>query len=179
MTSIDGSASLTVGHEKDGQKSGDLRRHVFHDYHHHVGNDEIRWVEHDRNDTVENNLIEEVRGGGRYSAVHGNIVDQGKAVHVTSDTDLVLQAANLYLNASSMIQLTVGGNLVTIDATGVMVFGTLAKVNCPGSVARPVPPTPPVPPANGILAGNNTLKPDDPDPADGAVSGAKSAPLNQ
>jgi hypothetical protein len=68
---------------------------------------------------------------------------------------------------------------VTIDATGVTVFGTLTKVNCPGSVPRPVPPTPPVPPANGILAGSNTLKPDDPDPADGAASGTKSSPSDQ
>ncbi len=160
MTSVGGSAHLTVGHEKDGKKSGDLRRHVFHDFHHHVGNDEVRWVERDRHDTVARNLIEEVINGGRYSAVpNGNVVQHGRAVFVTSDTDLVLQAANLYLNAASMIQLTVGGNLVTIDATGVTIFGTLTKVNCPGSVARPVPP------ADGILAGSNTLKPDDPDPA--------------
>ena len=87
-------------------------------------------------------------------------------------------AFSLSMNATSMIQLNVGGNLVTIDATGVTVFGTLTKVNCPGSVARPVPPIPPVPPADGILAGSNTLKPDDPDPADGAVSGITSAPQN-
>jgi len=37
----------------------------------------------------------------------------------------------MYMNATSMIQLNVGGNLVTIDATGVTVFGTLTKVNCP------------------------------------------------
>jgi type VI secretion system secreted protein VgrG len=178
MTSVGGNGNLTVGGEKDGKKSGDLRQHVFHDHHHRVGNNEIRWVEHDRNDTVENNVVEEVISGGRYSAVpNGNIVQHGKAIFVTSDTNLVFQAANMYMNATSMIQLNVGGNLVTIDATGVTVFGTLTKVNCPGSVARPVPPVPPVPPADGILAGSNTLKPDEPDPADGAVSGVKSAPL--
>jgi type VI secretion system secreted protein VgrG len=180
MTSVGGSENLTVGHEKDGKKSGDIKQRVFNDFHHHVGNDEIRWVEHDRHDTVEKNVIEEVISGGHYSAVpNGNVVQHGKAIFVTSDTDLVLQAANLYMNATSMIQLNVGGNLVTIDATGVTVFGTLTKVNCPGSVARPVPPVPPVPPADGILCGSNTLKPDEPDFADGAVSGAKSAPLTQ
>jgi type VI secretion system secreted protein VgrG len=179
MTSIGGSANLTVGGEKDGKKSGDFRQRVFHDLHHHIGNDEIRWVEHDRNDTVKNNVVEEVISGGRYSAVpNGNIVQHGQAIYVTSDTNLVLQAANMYMNATSMIQLNVGGNLVTIDATGVTVFGTLTKVNCPGSVARPVPAIPPVPPANGVLAGSNTLKPDDPEPADGAVSGISSAPQN-
>jgi type VI secretion system secreted protein VgrG len=180
MTSVGGSSNLTVGGEKDGKKSGDIRRRVFHDFHHHVGNNEIRLIDHDRHDTVENNVVEEVISGGRYSAVpNGNIVEHGKAIFVTSDTDLVLQAANMYLSATSMIQLNVGGNLVTIDATGVTVFGTLTKVNCPGSVARPIPPTPPVPPASGILAGSNTLKPDDPDPADGAVSGTKSAPSDK
>jgi type VI secretion system secreted protein VgrG len=179
MTSVGGSANLTVGGEKDGKKSGDIRRRVFHDFHHHVGNDEIRWVEHNRHDTVEKDVVEEVISGGRYSAVpNGNIVQHGKAIFVTSDTDLVLQAANVYMNATSMIQLNVGGNLVTIDANGVTVFGTLAKVNCPGSIARPLPPTPKVPPADGILAGSDTLKPDDPDPADGAVSGHMSAPPN-
>jgi type VI secretion system secreted protein VgrG len=179
MTTVGGSANLTVGHEKDGAKIGDLRRRVVHNFHHHVGNDEIRLVDHDRHDTVENNVIEEVIHGGRYTAVpNGNVVQHGKAIFVTSDSNLVLQAANLYLNATSMIQLNVGGNLVTVDATGVTVFGTLTKVNCPGSVARPVPPTPKVPPADGILAGSDTLKPDDPDPADGAVSGHTSAPSN-
>jgi len=93
MTSVGGSANLTVGGEKDGKKSGDIRQRVFHDFHHHVGNNEICWVEHDRNDTVENNVVEEVISGGRYSAVpNGNIVQTGKAIYVTSDTNLVLQA---------------------------------------------------------------------------------------
>jgi len=37
----------------------------------------------------------------------------------------------MYMNATSMIQLNVGGNLVTIDATGVTVFGTLTRSIAP------------------------------------------------
>jgi type VI secretion system secreted protein VgrG len=178
MTSVGGSAHLTVGGtDKNGQPAGDLMERVFNDHNQHVGNNQVVWVEGDRNDTVTGDVVEEVQVGGRYSAAtNGNMVQQGKAIFVKSNTDLVLQGANIYMNATSMIQLNVGGNLVTVDATGVTVFGTLTKVNCPGSVARPVPVLPTVPMGSGVILGANTAKPEDPDPADNAASGQKSSP---
>jgi type VI secretion system secreted protein VgrG len=178
MTSVGGSAHLTVGGEKDGKKTGDIKQRVFHDLHLHVGNDEIRFIEHDRHDTVKHNVISEILEGGNFAAVpKGDTVQQGKAIYVSSDTNLVLNAADIFVNGTKSIQLSVGGNFIKIDPTGVTIFGTLARINCPGSVATPVPPAPPVPAAGGKpTAGANTLKPDDPAAADDAVSGTKSAP---
>jgi type VI secretion system secreted protein VgrG len=179
MTSIGGSAHLTVGGEKDGKKTGDIKQRVFNDLHLHVGNDEIRFIEHDRHDTVKNNVISEVLEGGSYTAVpKSDTVHQGKAFYLTSDTNLVMDASDIFITGKKSIQLNVGGNFIKIDPSGVTIFGTLVRINCPGSVASPVPPTPPVPPPAGgkPTAGANTLKPDDPTPADTAVTGIKSAP---
>jgi type VI secretion system secreted protein VgrG len=177
MTTVGGSSHLTVGGEKEGKKTGDIRIKVFKDLHETIGNDEIRLVERDQHETIKRNVIREVLEGSAHTAVpKGDVVQQSKSLHMASETDLVLKGKAVSISAVQSIQLAVGGNFILIDASGITIFGTLTRINCPGSVALPAPPTPPTPPAGGPTAGANTLKPEDPVPADNSVSGSKSAP---
>lgn len=162
METVGGSAHLTVGGEKDGNKTGEIRMKVFKNLHEHVMNDEVRFVEHDQHETVKNNRVTEVLDGGHFAAApKGDTVFQGKTI---------------YLDATTEIQLTCGGNFIKISPAGVSIVGKLVKINCPGDMAGPVPPAPAGSGGSGKKAGATTMMPEDPVAADNSVTGQKSAP---
>jgi type VI secretion system secreted protein VgrG len=158
MACVGGSTHLTVGGEKDGKKTGEIRTKVFKDHHVTIGNDEVRLIENDQHETVKGNRLQEFQKDHHTDTSKGNTVLKGKSV---------------YIDASTEIQLTVGGSFIKISPAGISIVGPLVKINCPGDMASPVPPPPP---PSGPTAGTATRKPEEPVHADNSVSGLKSAP---
>jgi type VI secretion system secreted protein VgrG len=86
----------------------------------------------------------------------------GKAVCLKGDT--------VVIEAATSLSLVVGSHFVTIDSTGVAVYGAMVKHNSGGSAGKCSPPSPTDP------AAPQDAKPTKPDEADDAKTGQKSAP---
>jgi type VI secretion system secreted protein VgrG len=86
----------------------------------------------------------------------------GKAVYLKGDT--------VVIEAGTSLSLVVGSHFITIDSTGVAVYGAMVKHNSGGAAGSGSPPSPTDP------AAPQDAKPTKPDEADNAKTGDKSAP---
>src|SRR5580658_3991164 len=72
--------------------------------------------------------------GSHSLAVTGDVIEQFSGNHSSQVTqNLYLQAMQVVIEASTGLTLCVGGNFITIDASGVAIFGTMVQINSGGS----------------------------------------------
>lgn len=195
-----GNRHQIVGSEKDGQKSGDQREMVYQDKHlkvhrnrieqigdsaqllvggidsgqgnqdivimgtkkESVGKDDHLHVTGNRNEAVDGTQSLTVGGDQQEKVARNHALDAGMEIHLKSGLTLVLEAG---------VQLTlkVGGNFIDISPVGVAIQGTMVMINSggaagSGSASNPTSPQDPT-----------SANPTEPDVADDAVSGQKSA----
>ena len=88
--------------------------------------------------------------GSHSLAVTGDVIEQFSGNHSSQVTqNLYLKAMQVVIEASTGLTLSVGGNFITIDSSGVTIFGTLVQINSggaalsgsPGSLVSPLSPT--------------------------------------
>lgn len=159
--------------EKHVEVLGDEYRHHHRDLHSRVVGKEFHLTDHDKHSA---GLGDEFRltEKDRHDSVYGNLltlVNKNHAERVTQER--YLSADKVVVQADSEICLSVGGNFVKIDETGVTIVGAKVKVNCGGtpSFARGESlPRPSLPEMPGPLD-----TPEDPAGADTAVAGLVSS----
>jgi type VI secretion system secreted protein VgrG len=95
-----------------------------------VENDRVEWVGHDEIITIDNNRTERVKHDetitidrNRTETVHSN-----ESITVDGNQTIAV-GKNIEVTAGTKIVLSVGGNSITIDGSGITVFGNLVKIN--------------------------------------------------
>ncbi len=168
-----GSEQVLVHAEKDVDwyVKNDVREFVGRDQHTTVARDQFLRVDRDDHAQIDRDELVEVTrdqsvkigekqmiaiGGSRTLTVGGNVHESyGKDYHLQVKDSVWLQAGqNIVIEAGQQITLKVGGNFVTIDASGVTTKGTMIKLNSGGSpgTGKKVKAVPTVKPKKSILA---------------------------
>jgi type VI secretion system secreted protein VgrG len=141
-----------------------------------VLNDSREWVGNNRSLVVTQDQMESV-GGDLHAQITGNLnqkvgqslsIQVGQNLYEKSGTNFAHQAGQMIhlkagmtivLEAETEISLVVGGNFITIDATGVSITGTMVNLNSGGSA--------------GSGCGSSPTDPTKPDKADDGSKGTK------
>jgi len=134
---------------EDRKDSEQLLVYAQKDFHVRVNNDRIENVDHDHHLTVKENKYELVKqskhaevkldlkqkvGGGSYLEVAGDVGEEFKGNHSEHASKYYLSAdGNAVIESASGITLKVGGNFITINASGIYVMGTVVHLNSEGS----------------------------------------------
>ena len=156
---VDGGQSLTVGGDQKAKVSGAASLEVGGDQKEKVGGAMSLQV----------GSKQDVKVGTAYA------LEAGTTVYIKAGATLVLEAA-------SQLSLKVGGNFIDIGPAGVSIKGTMVMINSGGAAGSGTAPSPAAPDAPDAPADADKAKdavqakPTQPDVADNALSGQKSAP---
>lgn len=112
-----GNRQEVIGFKQENQPGGNLAVTVAGNYDLHVQTDQFITVDGKLNEGIKGDVIE----------------NYGANLKTFVKTNVALNASEIAIEAASKISLTVGGNTVTIDASGVTVIGTMVKINSGGS----------------------------------------------
>ncbi len=130
-----------------------------------IGKDEHNHVVGKRVELVEGDHLLEIKGkegikitGAHALAVQGDVTQTFKGNHsLEVGENIYIKGTQIVIEASTGLTLNVGGNFITIDASGVSVKGTLILLNSggaklSGSACGPVPVDPPTDPTQADTA---------------------------
>ena len=130
-----------------------------------IGKDEHNHVVGKRVELVEGDHLLEIKGkegikitGAHALSVQGDVTETFKGNHsLEVGENIYIKGMQIVIEATTGLTLNVGGNFITIDASGVSVKGTLILLNSggaklPGSVCDPVPVDPPTDPTQADTA---------------------------
>jgi len=134
-----------------GQKNLDIRvkndrfETVEHDRHLVVENDKYEEVVNDRNETIQGNHVEQIQadrdltvtgkedkeiGGEQILTVKGDVAETFKGNHdETTTLNYKLKALKITIEADTMIELKVGGSIITLDPAMIKLNGGIIKIN--------------------------------------------------
>jgi type VI secretion system secreted protein VgrG len=195
-----GNRHQIIGSEKDGKKAGDQREMIYQDKHLNVKRNQVEHIEGNMQlligkgeaegggnlDIVIEKAKKELIGvshvhvkGNRNEKIDGKqSLTVGGDQHEKIDKNHALEATEIHLKAGGKVvieaaaqtSLKVGGNFIDFNPTGVAIKGTQVTINEGGSAGSGKGSSPAAPEAA------KEAKPTEPDLADNAKTGLKSAP---
>jgi type VI secretion system secreted protein VgrG len=95
-----------------------------------VENDRVEWVGHDETITIDHDRTEHVKHDETITIDHNRTETVHSDESITVDGNQTIAVGkNIEVTAGTKIVLSVGGNSITIDGSGITVFGNLVKIN--------------------------------------------------
>jgi len=153
-----------VGEDRNLYVTRDRKDQIGRDDHGDIARDHIEKIGRDHHLTVSGKEAISITGSHSLT-VQGDVIEAFQGNQTTQVTqNLYIKGMQVVIEALTGMTLVVGGNFITIDATGVTIFGTMVNINSGGS------------PLNGS-PGNavSPLSPTDPDVAATASAGQTSS----
>jgi type VI secretion system secreted protein VgrG len=143
----------SIGQDRHLMANRDKLEQVKRDSHSEVQRDRIQKIGRDHHLEIEGKAAVRIKGSKSLS-VTGDVIEAFQGNHSSQVTqDLYLKAMQIVLEAAMGITLKVGGNFITIDKSGIAIYGMpMVQINSAGaalsgSAGSPVSPQAPTDPA--------------------------------
>ena len=159
---VEGNLQLTIG-KGDAQDGGNVDLVIDKTARTSIGQECHVTIGTDRNEKVGGNQSLDVASNQNEKVGQAHALEAGQSIYLKGGMTVVIEAG-------TQLTLKVGGNFVTIDATGVSIVGTMVNINSGGSAGSGSGPQVKAPTAATVA------KPTQPIVADDSKSGNKSAP---
>ena len=146
-----------IGEDRHLHVVRDQMEKVDRDKHGHVTRDHIEKMERDHHTTISGKEAISITGSHSMQ-VTGDVIEAFSGNQSTQVTqNLYIKGMQVVIEAMTGMTLSVGGNFITIDATGVTILGTMVNINSggsplSGSAGSPVSPLSPTDPADADTA---------------------------
>jgi len=140
-----------VGEDRNLDVIRDRKDQIGRDDHGDIARDHIEKIGRDHHLTISGKEAIKITGSHSLQ-VTGDVIEVFSGNQSTQITqDLSISAQQVVISAMTGMTLSVGGNFITIDSSGVTIFGTMVNINSggspltgsPGSAVSPLSPTDP------------------------------------
>ena len=122
-----------VGEDRNLDVIRDRKDQIGRDDHTDIGRDHIEKIGRDHHLTVSGKEAISITGSHSMQ-VTGDVIEAFSGNQSTAVTqNLYIKGMQVVIEAMTGMTLSVGGNFITIDATGVTIFGTMVNINSGGS----------------------------------------------
>ncbi len=127
---VGGSYEVTVGGEKDGNLSGELRELVYKAKQVHVKGEVRTWTEKDESHKVDGKVSIQVEGT-HSTSVNGDVVEKFNNNHKedVAVTFSCKAGSGIRLEAGSGLELKCGGSSIVLSPGGIYIVGTIVNIN--------------------------------------------------
>jgi type VI secretion system secreted protein VgrG len=154
-----------VGEDRNLYITRDRKDQTGRDDHDDIGRDRIEKIGRDHHLTISGKEAISI-SGSQSLQVQGDVIEAFSGNQSTAVTqNLYISGMQVVIQATTGMTLSVGGNFITIDSTGVTIFGTMVNINSGGS-----------PLSGNAGSAVSPLSPTDPDTADTAQAGQNDIP---
>ena len=122
-----------VGEDRNLIITRDRKDQTGRDDHDDIGRDHIEKIGRDHHLTISGKEAISITGSHSLQ-VQGDVIEAFSGNQSTAVTqNLYISGMQVVIQATTGMTLSVGGNFITIDATGVTIFGTMVNINSGGS----------------------------------------------